>query len=301
MNRKILPLAGALTAALLLASTACSSSGGGGDTTGGKVELTFWTWAPNMDKVVDGLERRQPRHPGHGQQAGTAATRRSPSCSPPPRPAAAPRTWCRPSTRRCPTLVSSRRARRHREPTCARPRRSSPHGVWNAVTLGTDAVYAIPQDTGPMMFYYRADVFTAARPPGPHHVGRVRRRRAQGAHRRTRRSTSATFSANDPGWFAGLSQQAGAKWWGVNGDAWKVGINDAATKKVADYWGGLVAGGRHRQHSRCTRPSGTRRSTTARWSPGSAPSGGRACCPATPPTTKGKWKIAPLPQWTAGE
>ena len=33
-------------------------------------------------------------------------------------------------------------------------------GVWQTVTLGTDAVYAVPQDIGPMMLYYRADLFT---------------------------------------------------------------------------------------------------------------------------------------------
>ena len=34
-----------------------------------------------------------------------------------------------------------------------------PESVWNAVTLGSEAVYGVPQDSGPMMFYYRSDVF----------------------------------------------------------------------------------------------------------------------------------------------
>src|SRR5262245_25102872 len=37
--------------ALLLA--ACSAGGGSaGSTSGGKVELTFWSWVPNLDQVV---------------------------------------------------------------------------------------------------------------------------------------------------------------------------------------------------------------------------------------------------------
>ena len=52
-----------------------------------------------------------------------------------------------------------------------------------------------------------------------------------------------TFSANDPGWFAGLSQQAGAEWWAVDGESWSVGIDDDASQQVADYWGGLVTEG----------------------------------------------------------
>jgi multiple sugar transport system substrate-binding protein len=37
--------------ALTMALAACSS--GGSDSSSGKVELTFWTWATNIEKVVD--------------------------------------------------------------------------------------------------------------------------------------------------------------------------------------------------------------------------------------------------------
>jgi multiple sugar transport system substrate-binding protein len=115
-------------------------------------------------------------------------------------------------------------------------------GAWQQVTLGTDAVYGIPQDSGPMMLYYRADLFAKYGLSVPKTWDDF----AQTA--RTLRGKSpkqylTTFSAGDPGWFAGLAQQAGASWWGVDGQSWKVTINDAATKKVADYWGGLVREG----------------------------------------------------------
>src|SRR3954447_22707164 len=53
MKKTYLPLAGVLAAALMM-TTACSSDDKSGDTTtkpGEKVELTYWSWAPNMDKV----------------------------------------------------------------------------------------------------------------------------------------------------------------------------------------------------------------------------------------------------------
>src|SRR5262249_30080765 len=115
-------------------------------------------------------------------------------------------------------------------------------GVWQEVTLGTKAVYAIPQDAGPMMFYYRADLFAQYGLQVPKTWYGV----AQTALTLRTKSPNAyltTFSSSAPGWFAGLAQQAGARWWSVSGNTWKVSINDAATKMVADYWGGLVAEG----------------------------------------------------------
>lgn len=33
-------------------------------------------------------------------------------------------------------------------------------GTWRLATLGTSSVYAVPQDIGPMMLYYRSDLFS---------------------------------------------------------------------------------------------------------------------------------------------
>src|SRR6266498_2906319 len=115
-------------------------------------------------------------------------------------------------------------------------------GVWQQVTLGTGAVYAIPQDSGPMMLFYRADLFKKLGLQVPKTWDEFAKT-ARTVHGKDPKRFLTTFSVNDPGWFAGLSQQAGASWWGVSGDTWKVSLNDAATKKVADYWGGLVAEG----------------------------------------------------------
>ncbi len=47
-----------------------SSSAAATTTAATAATLTYWSWAPNMDKVVDGLELRPPGHPGDRQQAG---------------------------------------------------------------------------------------------------------------------------------------------------------------------------------------------------------------------------------------
>ena len=43
----------AAVAAAALIMTGCSADAESGGTADDPVELTYWTWAPNMDKVVD--------------------------------------------------------------------------------------------------------------------------------------------------------------------------------------------------------------------------------------------------------
>lgn len=50
LKRTVLALAGVLTATALVLTTGCA---GGSDDPSGSVELTYWSWAPNLDKVVE--------------------------------------------------------------------------------------------------------------------------------------------------------------------------------------------------------------------------------------------------------
>jgi multiple sugar transport system substrate-binding protein len=108
-----------------------------------------------------------------------------------------------------------------------------------------------------------------------------------------------SFSAVDPGEFAGLTQQAGAQWWSASGSNWTVGIDDAASQKVASYWQSLVSSGGVDNQPQWT----------AAWNKGMndgkyiawvsdvwAPSD----FPTTAPSGSGKWQMTELPQWTAG-
>jgi multiple sugar transport system substrate-binding protein len=109
-----------------------------------------------------------------------------------------------------------------------------------------------------------------------------------------------TFSSADAGEFAGLTQQAGASWWGSSSTAWSVNIDSAAVKKVASYWGGLVQSGVIDNEPQYTPAwnkglaDGTQVGwVSAVWAPGVL--AGNA------PTTAGDWRMAPLPQWDASK
>ncbi|MFK0009010.1 ABC transporter substrate-binding protein [Paenarthrobacter sp. NPDC090520] len=102
-----------------------------------------------------------------------------------------------------------------------------------------DQTYALPYDAAPMIMWYRKDMLDKAGVGVPktwdefEEAGKKIKAVAPEAH-------LASFNPNEAALTAALSWQAGAKWFGTEGDNWKVGVNDAATQKVATYWQKLI-------------------------------------------------------------
>jgi multiple sugar transport system substrate-binding protein len=169
-------------------------------------------------------------------------------------------------------------------------------GTWNLTSFG-GKTYAIPQDVGPMMLYYRADLFDQLGLTVPktwdEFTALARQVRQKDAKRYL-----ATFSSGDPGWFAGLAEQAGANWWTNDNGTWTVTINDEPTKKMAALWGGLVNDGTLSGKPMYTPEWNKAMSdgTLLSW-----PSAvwGAGVLEGVAPSTKGKWKMVPMPQWDA--
>lgn len=297
MRRSLGATALAITlAGSLLAGCSSDSEGEGEGEPTGPVELSFWSWAPNIEKVVEKWNADNPditvvlsKQAGGGDIVTKLLTANQ---------AGNPPDLAQVEYQSLPTLVSNDVLADISE-QAGSVKDKFAEGVWEQVTLGTDAVYAIPQDAAPMMFYYRADLFTEY----GFEVPKTWEEFAQTARElRTKNDKQylTTFSANDPGWFAGLAQQAGAAWWGVQGEAWQVNVNDPATVKVAEYWGGLVNEGAVSGQPMYTPEwnkalnDGTLLTwPSAIWGPGVL--AGNA------PDTKGRWAMAAMPQWTAGE
>lgn len=289
------------TAAVLLAGALALSACSSGDNTGTtnpneKVELTFWTWVPNIDKVVAKWNAANPNihvtasNQAQGDELVTKLLTATTAGNAP--------DLVQAEYQALPTLVSNN-ALADIKSLVGDTSNKFAAGVWNVITLGTDSVYAIPQDVGPMMLYYRADEFERlglAVPKTWDDFAQL----ARTVRQKSPKQYLTTFSSQDPGWFVGLAQQAGANWWSIKGNAWTVSVNDAATKKVADYWGGLVAEGAVDNKPMYT-PEWNKQLNdgtllawpSAVWGPGVL-SGNAA-------DTAGKWKITALPQWSAGE
>jgi multiple sugar transport system substrate-binding protein len=293
-----------LAALLGLALVAgCSSSGSGGDPSGtpgtpapgGKVTLTFWAWATNIDKVVAIWNRQHPDiqvKVSTQSQGDTLVTKLLTADK-----AGNPPDLAQAEYQALPTLVS---AGVTADISAAA---QAVHGqfsdaAWQLVSFD-GKTYALPQDYGPMMLYYRADLFQKYGLSVPRtwadFADQARALRGKDPKRYL-----TTFSAGDPGWFAGLAEQAGANWWSIDGQRWRVGIDSGPSQQVARYWGDLVNSGTVQGQPMYT-PAWNKAmndGTLLAW-----PSAvwGPAVLAGIAPDTKGRWAMAPLPQWTAGE
>ncbi|WP_031004057.1 ABC transporter substrate-binding protein [Streptomyces sp. NRRL F-5727] len=290
----------AATAVLLGATalTACGSSDSG-DKAGaesGPVKLTYWAWAPGMDKVAALWNAKHPdiqvtvQKQASGDDLVTKIITAAKAHKGP--------DLVQAEYQALPTLVSNDALADIAGEVKGVEKQFAP-GIWQQTTFGGDAVYALPQDSGPLMFFYREDLFKQYGLTVPTTWDEFAET-ARALKKKDPKKALTTFSANDSGLFAGLAQQAGATWWTFEGDAWKVGIDDAATKKVTDFWGGLVQEGAIDNQPMYTPAWNNALNTgeqiawvSAVWAPGTL---GTAA-----PATKGKWAMAPLPQWSKGE
>ncbi|MFE3516574.1 extracellular solute-binding protein [Streptomyces sp. NPDC059166] len=294
----------AVTTAAALAATAllsgCGSDDGGDEpAASGPASLTYWAWAPGLDKVADIWNK------GPGKEAGITVTVKKQASGDDlvTKIITAAKAHKAPDLvqaeyQALPTLVSNDVLADISE-EAGDAKGDFAEGIWQQTTLGSDALYALPQDSGPLMFYYREDLFEQYGLSVPATWDEFAET-ARALKKKAPDKDLTTFSSNDSGLFAGLAQQAGAKWWTTGGDKWKVAIDDPATQKVADFWGGLVKEGAIDNQPMYT-PAWNKALDTGKqiawvsavWAPGTLTTAA--------PGTKGKWAMAPLPQWTAGE
>lgn len=296
MNHRTVAVCTAATLTALTAAAGCSAPDDSGDAgSPDPVTLTYWAWAPGMAEVAELWNEDNPgiQVTVKEQASGDDLVTKTITAA---RAGNAP-DLMQAEYQALPTLVSNEVLADISAETADAEDAFAP-GVWQQVTLGSDAVYALPQDSGPMMFYYREDLFEEyglSVPATWEEFAETARALKDAAPEKD----LTTFSANDAGLFAGLAQQAGARWWTVEGEQWRVAIDDEATRRVAEFWGGLVAEDVIDNQPMYT-PAWNQALNkgdqiawvSAVWAPGTLTSAA--------PDTAGKWAMAPLPQWEEG-
>jgi multiple sugar transport system substrate-binding protein len=284
----------AIAALAAIAATAC----GGSSDDSGPVQLTYWGWAlPGLEQAAEVWNESHPdiqvtvKEQAGGDELVTRTINAAQAGEAP--------DLMQAEYQALPTLISNEVLADISEYTGDVEGEFAP-GVWQQVTLGTDAVYAVPQDSGPMMLFYREDLFQDYGLEVPTTWEEFADTARQVRDVAPGNTYLTTFSANDAGHFAGLAQQAGAQWWTAEGETWNVAIDDEATRRVADFWGGLVAEGSIDNKPMYT-PAWNRALNTgeqiawvsAVWAPNVLASSAA--------DTAGEWAAAPLPQWEEGE
>lgn len=283
----------AATAAVL---TGCSSTGSGSSASGGKVTLSYVNWDGGMQAVVDEWNKANPDiQVKLTKPSGTGYTLYN-------------------------KLITNNKAGTNPDVTEVEYQ-ALPALIANKVVVPIDKyvgdlsgdfskstlaqvqfegkTYGVPQNVCPMVFFYRKDIWDSLGLTPPKTWDEYAADAAK-IHAADPKKYIGNFTAADPGWFAGLAQQAGANWWKASGDEWTVAIDDAASKKVADYWGGLVSQGVVSPEPNWSAQWNTDMNNgtlvgwvSAQWAPNQLPSIAK--------DTAGKWEAAPLPAWTAGD
>jgi len=292
----------ALAAACALAATAlvagCSSSGSPAATASSnqKVTLTFWSWVPNMQKIVDVWNASHPDiqikfTEAAGGDAELAKLLTAGKAKDMP-------DLAQIEYQSLPTMVSNNYLA-DISSYDASLKSDYPAGIWDQVTLGTSALYGVPQDAAPLALFYRKDLFKKYNLAVPTTWAQYATEAAQ-LHKDDPSIYMGDTATTDAGLFAGLTQQAGAQWWSASGQSWSVGIDSAAAQKVASYWGGLVES--HAVDSQTAWTASWDKSfssgeyaswISAVWAPGDLVSQAA--------NTSGDWAMAELPQWSAGQ
>ncbi|WP_419819212.1 ABC transporter substrate-binding protein [Glaciibacter flavus] len=295
-RRRGIAIVAAVAAVLTVA--ACSSTpsppaSGSSD----KAKLTFWSWVPGIDKAVDLWNKQNPKI-----QVKLDVT-----------PAGSNGTYAK--------MYSALKAGKGAPDLAQIEYQELPgfileNGLVDLGPLGMNdkkddfvdwqlsqstfngKIYAVPQASGPMGLYYRSDMFDALGLKVPTTWDEYAAA-AKTIHDADPSHYITTFPPGNGAWFTSLAWQAGAKWFGLKGDTWSVNIDSPETIKVAEYWDKLRVAGLI-----STQPdfangwySDLQNGNLLTWP--SAQWGG-AILSGNAPDTSGKWKAAPIPQWSNG-
>ena len=276
-----------------LALTACTN-GAGAPAADGPVEIDFWGWAPgyaeavdaynaSQDAVVVNYEEVSPGAKGGYEKMLNAVTAGNAPCL---------------GQVGYETLTSfaAQGALEDIAEIAGDDADEFSAATWSAMSVG-DAVYGAPVDQGPMALFYNTEVFDSLGIAVPTTWAEYAAAAEKIHAADPSKYISATYLNYD---YAGFDWQAQAPWFGVEGDSWKVSIDSAEGEKVADYWQGLVDGGLMSPAPMWDQSwyTGLADGSIAThvgavWIAGilkgSAPDGA------------GKWAVAPMPQWNAGD
>ncbi|MDQ0596924.1 multiple sugar transport system substrate-binding protein [Streptomyces canus] len=169
-----------------------------------------------------------------------------------------------------------------------------PESIQSLVTFG-GKTWTVPYDAGPQLYYYRTDLFEKYGIEVPKTWDEFKTV-AEKVKEEDKNVRLASMPKSDPALLAALSWQAGGKWFATEGDAWKAGVNDADTKKVAAYWDGLVKDdlvqtftGWSPEETKARASGKTLSFLGASWSAGGMKT--------SMPDLSGKWAAAPMPNW----
>lgn len=260
--------------------------------------LNFWTWVPDIDQEVALFQKKYPAIKVNVVNAGQGAEAYTKLRTALKAGAGAP-DLAQIEYQYIPTFSITKSLVDLRPYGAAANQSKFVDWTWSQVTGPNGEILAYPQDIGPMGMLYRADIFDrhGIAVPKTWDDFAVAARKLHAADPKVYLTD---IAANETAGWHGLMWQAGSRPYTVNGTTIGLAANDPASKKVADYWGGLVKEG-----VVATDPDFTdtwfQGFATGKYATWLTAAWGPVFLSGSAKTTAGKWRAAPLPQWDAGK
>jgi len=273
------------------------SSDAGSQSTADNVELTFQTWVPNIDKVVDAFnESHDNIHvnletitagPDGGYATMLSAVEAGNASD-----------IAQVGYDSMPDFVRAGALENITE--FVQPS-ADVFVPWQleAVSFGGE-ILGVPQASSPLGLFYRSDIFEQAGVKGAPETWDEFYEAAKKIRELGSDYYIAAFGYTHAPWMMGLAEQGGAEWFQAGEDSWTIDIDGSDTLRMAEYWQKLIDEDLIKVEAAMSNEwfADIQSGKISSWVCGSW---GDAIIRGNAPETSGKWSVAYMPQWEAGQ
>ncbi|GAA1631291.1 ABC transporter substrate-binding protein [Catellatospora bangladeshensis] len=284
-------LAGAMVSMALVAS-GCSQGADTADGTPAVTEITFWSWLRASQEVVDAFNKTHTdvqvkfeQIPGGAEGYGKLTNAVKAGNAP---------DVATVEYAMLPDMLAQGNLQDVSGDITDLVRSKFPAPIQELVTLG-GKTWTVPLDAGAMVMFYRKDLFEQHKIAVPKTWDEFKTA-AAAVKKADPKSRITDWNQTDSANFVSLNWQAGAKWFGIQGDSWKITLDSPESQKVAGYWQGLITEdlvtnvpAEEVQQRKAAGQVWTQ--LGGAWAAGGLKAG--------LPDQAGKWASAPLPSWDA--
>ena len=170
--------------------------------------------------------------------------------------------------------------------------------TWTQVSPDGNAIYGVPQDSGPMALLYNKRLFDQYELSVPTTWDEFAQQAEKLAKASNGKVKLANFTPIHAPWWMGLVWASGGEFFKTQGDSWVQTLNNPAAEKVLSYWDDLVKKnlvghipGFTTELFNAIANGEIAAALEAAWGPGVLAS-------SLNNRTSGEWRVAPLPQWS---
>ncbi len=281
---------------IMIPLAACGGGSSSGSTSSGPVTLTYWSWIPGMDKQVALFNKSHPNIHIAWSDVGQGSVQYNKLFT-------AIKANNEPDISQIefqilPQFETTGSLVELSQYGANSVKNQFPSWMWNQVSLN-NGVYAIPQDGGPMALYYRSDIFQKYHLPVPTTWAQYADDAAK-LHAADPNAYITDFPPRQPGEFVGMVWQNGGSMFSINGQSWKVSINNPQALQVAAYWQDLISKKLVKTEPDFTNAwySDLQTGVLATWI---SAAWGNGILKQNAPKAAGNWRVVALPQWQAGQ